>query len=152
MSLLSRNTAAVRSLLGTSLAILLGGPGVSCSSSTGPLLTRWEAHLLPVFPATVEGQAAAVTQFGRTEASVQIGEAEPETEYGWRINAGTCEEEGEMQGGLASYPPMTPGPGGTATSDAVLAEVFRAKDSFAVRVFLQESGTVVSCGELALFE
>jgi hypothetical protein len=93
-----------------------------------------------------------VTQFGRTEASIQIEEAEPEVTYGWRIDSGTCQEMGELQGGAATYSPMIPGPGGTATADAVLAEVFRAKDTYAARVFLEESGEVVACGVLALIE
>ncbi len=134
------------------LAFGIGGVLVSCSSSTGPLLTRWEGNLLPVFPSTVGGRVAAVTQFGRTEASIQIQEAEPEVTYGWRIDSGTCQEQGDLQGGTASYAPLTPGAGGTATADAVLAEVFRAKDTFAARVFLKESGEVVACGVLALVE
>jgi hypothetical protein len=91
-----------------------------------------------------------VTQFGRTEVSIQITDGEPEVSYGWRVETGSCQNPGTIQGGDASYPGLTPGPGGTAAANATLSEVFPAKGAFAVRVFLRATGRVVSCGELGL--
>jgi hypothetical protein len=94
---------------------------------------------------------AAVTQFGRTEASIHITDAEPDSTYSWRIDAGTCDASGKTQGGVATYPLLTPGASGSAATDAVLAAVFRPDHDFAARVILQGPGgaeTVVACGVL----
>jgi len=103
----------------------------------------------------VGGQVAAVTQFGRTEASIHITDAEADHTYSWRIDAGTCVSQGETQGGVATYPLLTPGASGSAASDAVLATVFRPDGEFAARVILQgDAGaeTVVACGALQEME
>jgi len=133
-----------------SALLLAGSLTGACSSSTAPIFTQWEGNLIPVPPATVGGRAAALTQFGRTEVSIQVNEGVPGVSYGWRVETGNCQNSGTVQGGTASYPQLTPGAGGTATASATLAEIFPATGAFAVRVFLEESGTVVSCGELSL--
>ena len=132
------------------LFLLAGGLAWACSSSTAPLFTQWEGNLVPIPPATVEGRAAAVTQFGRTEISIQITDAEPGVSYGWRVDTGSCQNPGILQGGDASYPGLTPGPGGTATANAILSALFPATGAYAARVFLEESEKVVACGELGL--
>ena len=133
-----------------STVLLACGLGATCSSSTGPIFTQWEGTLIPIPPATVGGRAAAVTQFGRTEISVQINEAEPGVSYGWRVEKGSCQNPGIIQGGDATYPGLTPGAGGTATANAVISAIFPATGAFAVRVFLEASEKVVSCGDLSL--
>jgi hypothetical protein len=135
----------------TVLAVLFtAGISTACSSSTAPIFTQWEGDLSPIPPATVSGRAAAVTQFGRTQLSVQIQEAEPEVIYGWRVDSGTCENAGAIQGGEAAYPPLAAGAGGTASSEAILPVEFRASGQFSVRVFLEVSEETVACGELLL--
>ena len=124
---------------------------VGCESSIEPTLTTWEGNLAPVFPSTVAGQVAAVSQFGRTQASIQIMEADPEVTYGWRINSGTCEQEGLIRGGVAAYEPLYPGDLGSDEASAVLGVVFRDGETLAARVYRPDgdSGeTVVACGEL----
>ncbi len=125
-------------------------PILGCGSATEPVLTTWEGELSPRPPGFIEGQVAAVTQFGRTQASIQIRNGNPDVVYTWRINAGTCDQEGLIQGGLASYQPLTPGEGGTAEANAVLDAVFRPGDQFAARVLRPDGGseTVVACGTL----
>lgn len=124
----------------------LGG----CESSTAPVITTWEGTLAPRPPHFMSGRVAAVTQFGRTIVSIQVEEGEPGVTYGWRLNAGTCQQEGEIQGGTASYPPLNPGETGTASGETTLAEVFRDGDTYAARVFLSTGGSeeMVACGEL----
>lgn len=122
-----------------------------CDTGTNPVQTRWEADLQPVPPAIVGGQVAAVTQFGRTQASIHITHGEPGSAYAWTINAGTCGSVGETQGGDAAYPVLTAGESGSASADAVLAAVFRPDQAFVARVILQGEGTqetVVACGAL----
>jgi len=127
-------------------ATLLSG----CSSSTAPVITTWEGDLAPEPPAVLGGRVAAVTQFGRTQISIRIEEGEPGVTYGWRVNAGTCEAEGEIQGGVASYPLLSPGETGTASGETTVAEIFRSGDSYAARVY-RSTGTgelVEVCGPL----
>jgi hypothetical protein len=122
----------------------------ACSSTTAPQVTQWEGLLSPVLPHTVGGSGAAVTQFGGTQASIQIEEGESETTYQWRVNEGTCQEPGPIQGGVASYPPLLTTPSGSSTASASLAEIFESGDRYAIQVFLStEAGVeVVACGEL----
>jgi hypothetical protein len=122
----------------------------ACSSTTAPLVTQWEGFLAPVLPHTVGGRGAAVTQFGGTQASIQIEEGEPETTYQWRVHEGTCQEPGLIQGGVASYPSLLTTPSGSSAASASLSEIFESGDQYAVQVFLStEAGVeVVACGEL----
>jgi hypothetical protein len=122
-----------------------------CSSPTDDGLVAWEADLAPVAPSSVNGSAAAVTQFGRTQASIQIRQAEPDVTYGWRIETGTCQAPGDVQGGAAAYAPLVASEAGQATADAGISIEFRSGSSFAVRVFLPLEGggeTIVACGAL----
>ena len=106
--------------------VLLSIPFIAaCGSTTEPLLTTWEGNLTPVPPATVGGSVAAVTQLGRTEASVQIRDAEPGAVFSWHIDSGTCRAPGQTQGGQATYPPLTSGENGTASTNAILAALFQ---------------------------
>jgi len=142
--------AFFRPLVPTAIILLAGGLAAACSSGTGPVFTQWEGDLMPIPPATVGGRAVALTQFGRTEVSIQISDAEPGVSYAWRVDSGTCQNAGIIQGGDASYPGLTPGPGGTATANAILSVIFPATGAFAVRVLLEDTEEVVSCGELQL--
>jgi len=141
-----------RSQVPLRILFLVGAPLFlgSCSSATAPVLTTWEGALVPELPHVVTGRIAAVTQFGRTSASVQLEEGDPDLTYGWRINEGSCQAEGDLQGGPASYPPLNPSDFGTASGETTIAEVFREGDAYAVRVFLAAGGgeEIVACGEL----
>ena len=123
----------------------------SCSSSTGPLLTLWEGNLSPLPPSHLSGQVAAITQFGRTEVSIDIRMAEPGTVYTWRVESGTCQGEGVIQDGPAVYPDLMPGEGGTDSEQVFLSSLFKPGSQLAVKVFDSVGGSggeMVSCGEL----
>lgn len=125
----------------------------ACSSSVEPLLTRWEGELAPVSPGNVFGQVAAVSQFGRTQVSILIQVVETGASFGWRIDSGSCQEAGTIQGGPGQYPPLAPGEDSTAGAEAVLASVFREENHYAARVFrITENGgeQIVACGNLRL--
>ena len=124
---------------------------LGCSSSTEPDFFLWEGVLQPVPPSTVSGVTAAVSQFGRTEVSVEIRQAQAETLYGWRVNEGTCQAEGTIKAGVGAYPLMETDESGIATEDAVISGLLRSGTSFTVRVYLPQEGggqTVVACGNL----
>ncbi len=128
------------------LSILL-----SCSTSTEVDYSFWEATLQPVLPSQVGGIAAAVSQFGRTEVSVELRQGEAESTYGWHLKSGTCQTPGTIVGGVANYPLMETDESGIATESAIIASVLRSGDSYAVRVYLPlENGgeEVVACGEM----
>ncbi len=122
-----------------------------CSSVTQPLFTRWEGNLEPVFPSAVSGQAAAVSQFDRTQASIQIERGEVGVTYRWHIESGDCQGNGQIQGGVAVYPQLVPNEAGTAGGEATLSTVFEPASVLAARVFrVLEGGLeqVVACADL----
>ena len=131
-------------------AILLLIPVAACSSGTEVAPTKWSGALTPVGGGTITGTVGAVSSAGRTEITVQIRKATPGATYGWRIDTGTCSGSGEIQGGAAQYPVLTPDPAGTASADAGIASLFSSGSQYAARVFAADGGSedIVACGEL----
>ena len=99
-----------------SLALLLALPLADCTSGTEPVLTLWEGTLAPSVAGGITGTVAAVTQFGRTLVSIEIRQGQEGATYGWRINAGSCQSAGALQGGAAVYAPLVADEAGAATS------------------------------------
>lgn len=129
----------------------LGIAAAGCDSATEPLTTFWEGSLEPVLPATVTGRVVALTRAGRTQASIVVEGAEAEAVYAWHISEGTCDAEGDLQGGPNSYPNLVPGVGGSASAEAAFPDLFRSGQRFAARVVLRpEAGPdrLVACGSL----
>ena len=123
----------------------------ACSSPTTVRVTKWEGTLVPDPPSTVTGQVAAVSQFGRTEISLQLEDGERGTIYAWRVDSGDCEGNGLIQGGVAQYPPVVPAEGGTGSAHTAIAGMFDPDGEYAARVFLPGEGgseQVLACGEL----
>jgi hypothetical protein len=133
---------------GAAFALLV--VSVGCSSGTGPDPTVWQATLSPESGSVVRGTAGAVTQSGRTAATIQIRKATAGETYGWRVDSGRCSGTGQIQGGAALYPPLIPDGSGTASADAGLPGVFDPGSAYAARVFRVGSGgeEVVACGDL----
>ncbi len=125
----------------------------ACSDPVETLLTQWTATLSPVPPHFLEGEAAAVSQFGRTQVSVLVRGGLPGEEYLWRVEEGTCQGSGALRGGAAQYPPLRLRDDGTATAATALAGVFREGDRNAVKVVGtagSQAGKVLACGEFRL--
>ena len=139
-------------LLGQVIPLLTLIPLMSnCSSATAPVFTQWEGNLEPVLPHIISGQVAAVSQFGRTQASIQIERAEIDVTYGWRIETGNCQGSGQIQGGVAVYPQLNPDEVGTAGGETTLSTVFESGSTFAARLFrVLEGGAeqVAACADL----
>jgi hypothetical protein len=126
-----------------------------CSSPAEVTALRWEGNLAPTPLSTITGRAAAVTQFGRTETSILIEDAELGTTYGWRIDSGDCQETGVIQGGPAQYPPLVSGEAGIVSGKTTLSRVFKADENYAARVFLPADDgpeEIMACGELHLVQ
>lgn len=128
--------------------LLLFSP--ACEDSTAPVATLWEGTLSPVPPSQVSGVTAAVTQFGRTEVSIEIRLAEPDLVYTWQVETGGCQSEGQIQGGPALYTPLSPGEAGMASAIAVLPNLFESGSQLSVKVFSPEGASqrLASCGKL----
>jgi hypothetical protein len=142
------NRALPRRMLG----LLLLAPLLStCSDSSAPIFTFWEGPLEPVRSSFLSGRVVAVTQHGRTDAGITIQDGDPGTTYGWRIDSGTCDQQGAIQGGTAVYPPLLPSQGGSASAETTISALFRSGKQFSARVFLSGEGgsdEVVACGDL----
>ncbi|MEK9501111.1 hypothetical protein [Gaopeijia maritima] len=123
-----------------------------CGDTTAPLVTAWRATLTPVLPYAISGRAAALTQAGRTRVTISIEGAEIESSYAWRVERGTCAAPGALVGGVASYPPLEPGAGGSAEAEASLAELFQFGDDLIVRVLVDGEGPAVITAACAPFE
>lgn len=122
----------------------------ACSSPTDTTPLAWEAELSALGPAGPTGSVALLSQYGRTDASIAIEGALPDTTYGWRINAGTCDEEGAILGGQAVYPSLTTDADGEGGRDATIGGSPGASTPYAARLLLPaDGGSVVACGELA---
>jgi hypothetical protein len=124
---------------------------VACSSPTKVRVTKWEGTLVPTPPSMLTGQVAAVSQFGRTEISILLEDAEAGTSYGWRVESGDCQEDGLIQGGLAQYPFLVPAEGGTGSAHTAIPGMFDPDGEYAARVFLPGDGgaeQVLACAEL----
>jgi hypothetical protein len=131
------------------LVLLVASTG--CSSSTEPGSGVWEATLSPVPGSAITGTAGAVTQSGRTAATIQISKAAAGETYGWRIDSGSCSGTGQIQGGAALYPVLTPDGSGTASADAGLPGRLDPGSPYAARVYRTGAGSgeeVVACGDL----
>lgn len=126
-----------------------------CSSPTEVSVLKWEGTLVPTPLSIITGRAAAVTQFGRTETSILIEDAELGTTYGWRIDSGDCQGSGVIQGGPAQYPPLVPGEAGIVSGKTTLSKVFKAGEKYAARVFRSADDgpeEIMACGELHLVQ
>ena len=136
------------SILG-SLTLFLGF--AACSTSTEVNYSFWEGTLVPLGDNMETGLAAAVTQFGRTEASIELRQGEAEALYGWYLQAGTCEMEGTILGGIASYPLVQADEAGTGNRSALLSTRLQPGSAYAVTVYRAlDTGEdmPVACGNL----
>ena len=131
-------------------ALLLVVSATACSSSTEAAPTKWNGTLAPVGGSAITGTVGAVSSAGRTAITVRIRKATPGATYGWRIDTGTCDGSGEMQGGTAQYPVLTADAAGSASADAGISSVFAAGSRYAGRVFAMGGGVeeIVACGDL----
>ncbi|MCJ7627917.1 MAG: hypothetical protein MUO50_05960 [Longimicrobiales bacterium] len=123
----------------------------ACVSPVENRISKWEGTLVPTPLSTITGAVVAASQFGRTELSILIEDAEIGTTYGWRIDSGDCQEIGVIQGGPAQYPRLVPEEGGTVSEQTAISKVFRADGEYAARVFRPWEGAseeVMACGDL----
>lgn len=118
----------------------------------GPVETApgvWEGTLVPVPPANLTGTVAAVSQAGRTVVTVEIRGGTPGS-HGWRTVDGGCAAPGAVRGGVALYPALVVGPGGTARAEASVPGELSPGGRYAVQVLGAGPAAeeVAACGDL----
>lgn len=139
-----------RRVLGPGLVVVLGTLSGCAEAITNPA-TAWEGVLQPVLPAVVHGSVAVLSETGRSEASILIRDGKPGASYRWRIRRGSCEIAGDIVGGRAQYPVLSPGPSGEAGADASLSRMLDRDGEYAGWVqleFVAGQEEEVACGEL----
>ena len=123
-----------------------------CSDIVAPTRSGWEGELEPVPPAEVRGSVAVISQSGRSETSILITNAVPGETYSWRIRSGSCDTSGDVVGGAAVYPPLSPDDTGEAEGQTTLSRELEPGNTYAALVFLSPAvgdAELVACGELA---
>jgi hypothetical protein len=134
------------------VSLLAATSAIGCSSGTDTESAVWTATLAPLSGGLITGTAGAVTEAGRTAATIQIRKATAGETYGWRIDSGPCSGSGQIQGGAALYPELTPDGSGAASANAGLPGLLDAGMLYAARVFLVSTSggeEIVACGDLA---
>lgn len=130
-----------------SLAVLVAG-GCRVLGGVDLSVDAWEGDLI-ASTGMLTGSAAALSQAGRTNASIQInGGPEDAGLYGWRIRTGSCSSPGALIGGLAQYPDLDVEAGGAASADAVLNEAMPGGRNYHVVIIRAADGAEVACGQL----
>lgn len=119
---------------------VLGGVDVS--------IVAWEGELISSTSAP-SGRAAALSQSGRTDASIQIsGGPDDDGLYSWRIRTGSCASPGSLIGGLAQYPDLALEGGGSVSANAVLTDGMPAGRNYHVVLIRGADDAEVACGQL----
>lgn len=109
----------------------------------------WEGELVPVAGEAPHGTVAALTQNGRTFASIQVTDGPMgEHVFDWRIRAGSCAEPGAVLGGAATYPPIEHSAPGTTTSEAVFGDTMPDTRSYHAVLSRSEDGAELACADL----
>lgn len=122
---------------------------VGCVGGVSNDQTAWQAELVGP-PTGVGGSIAALSQPGRTHASVGIQRGMPGQRYAWRLEQGSCQTPGTIVGAAAVYPTMTAGEDGSAAAEAYLSRTL-GSGPYTGRVLLVSadgSQSSVACGVL----
>jgi hypothetical protein len=110
----------------------------------------WDGSLTPQTGYAVTGSFKAFVKDGRTNVTVNIGNATPGQQLPWHIHEGSCGNDRGIVGDALAYAPLTVGSNGAASGSANLAVALdEAKDYF-VNVHASPTNlqTIVACGDL----
>lgn len=129
-------------------SILLALALTACATSTSIDTTRWTGQLQSVLPSPVSARVAGVSQAGRTRFTIDMSNGEPGVTYGWRVDSGTCDAQGSILGGTASYETLTASEAGSASGEASVPGMLTPGSDYAARVYQADGSgqTVLACG------
>lgn len=97
-------------------------PGLlaACSGVTTPQVTAWQADFSAGrTPDALGGSVAVLSQPDRLDASIQINNAPAGANLTWLLRNGSCQQPGDVVGGRAVYPALTPDSAGSASAEAI---------------------------------
>jgi hypothetical protein len=117
-----------------------------------PDFTAWEAELAgtAAYPLAT-GSVGALSDGNRrrTEVSVVLANAPPESTLSWRIRAGQCGADGVVLGAPVSYADLVTDETGNAARDIVLSQAMIAGATYAVEVrHGPDDAPLIACGAL----
>ena len=149
-----RSKMCLAPAVSTLLVLMLSGC-VSDLDVSGPEQSVWEATLQGgIENPGVFGNAAALSDAGRTEAGIQVSGLVPGT-YIWRIRGANCQSPGSVVGGEGQYPDLIveePEPDEEPEAASAQTAPFRATlqvdASYHVEVRLGPNGERLACGSL----
>ncbi|MEJ2185337.1 MAG: hypothetical protein P8Z36_05305 [Gemmatimonadota bacterium] len=128
--------------------LVLCGLLAACTTSTAPAVTTWEATLAAVSPRDLlEGTVAVLSQHDRLNAGIQINNAPAAQNLTWQLRSGSCDQPGDIVGGRAVYPSLSPDSLGSASAQAIVDRTLSADGQYQASV-LNANSTVIACGEL----
>lgn len=126
---------------------------VSCGLTDveGPRAVGYEGSFEAVAPdLVVTGDAAAVTQFGETQASVLLSGLEPDTEFRWFLRTGPCDGGGEPVVHPSVFPELSTDSTGDGTQEARWGGELEDDAEYSVDLFdgSVEDGERLACADL----
>jgi hypothetical protein len=110
----------------------------------------WSGNLSPRGGSAITGNFKANSGEGKTTVAVNIANAMAGQRLPWHVHEGKCDNDMGIIGGASSYPIITVGNDGRASSNVVLSlQLDEAKDYF-VNVHASPTNlqTIVACGDL----
>jgi hypothetical protein len=111
----------------------------------------WSGSLTGQGPGSnITGTFKALSLDGRTEVSVALNGAVPESTHPWHVHEGGCNSGGPIVGGATTYPALQVGSVGTASANVNLNLTLNEATDYYVDVHasLSDMETIVACGDL----
>lgn len=111
----------------------------------------WTGSLTGQGPgANITGTFQAMVLDGRTQVSVSLNGAVPNSAHPWHVHEGACNSGGTIVGDSTAYPVLQVGSTGTAAANVDLGlELNEASDYYVdVHASSSDMQTLVACGDL----
>lgn len=111
----------------------------------------WTGSLTGQGPGTnITGTFKALALDGRTEVTVSLNGAVPNSTHPWHVHEGACNSGGMIVGDSTIYQPLQVGSTGTAAGNANLSmELNEATDYYIdVHASASDMQTIIACGDL----
>jgi len=128
--------------------LVLCGVLAACNTSTTPVVTTWQAQLTATnLHDRLTGNVAVVSERDRFNAGIQVKNAPAEANLTWQLRTGTCDQPGDILGGLAVYPALMTDTLGLASAQAVVGASLRADGQYEASI-MDAGAVTLACGEL----
>lgn len=119
----------------------------ACNAATGPAMTAWQGAFNTDRSPDAIGGDVAVVSTNLLHASIQINNAPAGAILTWELRSGSCAQPGNILGGRAEYPAMSPGASGSAGAEAFVDATMRPDGRYEAAV-LDTTRSVLACADL----